>query len=81
MLHSYTKRSFEWAEIPPEIKRHAEMRFHGPIDDKLYATYGISPEVGAIAVVRPDGYVGLVSSLRDVSKVDEYLGRCLVKTS
>jgi phenol 2-monooxygenase (NADPH) len=81
VLHPYTERSFEWADIPPEIKRHAEMRFHGPIDDHLYATYGINPEVGAIAAVRPDGYVGLVSSLQDVSKVDEYLERCLVKVS
>lgn len=70
---------FEWADIPDSIKKYAEMRFHGPVDDHLYATYGVSPDEGAVAIVRPDGYVGAVTSLSAASLVDEYLGRCLVR--
>ncbi|KAH8203959.1 hypothetical protein TruAng_001901 [Truncatella angustata] len=79
VLHPFSERKFEWADIPTSIKKNAEMRFHGPVEETLYATYGVRPDVGAVAVIRPDGYVGMVSSLLGVSQVDEYLVRCLVK--
>ena len=39
-----------------------------------YETYGIDPVRGAIVVVRPDGYVGMVSPLEDVGELDSYFG-------
>ncbi|GAA5915782.1 uncharacterized protein JCM6883_001928 [Sporobolomyces salmoneus] len=41
-------------------------------DGKAYETYGISKEAGAIVVVRPDQYVGLIVSLKDFTLLDEY---------
>lgn len=79
VLHPFSERQFEWADIPKPIKEHAEMRFHGPVDMNLYRTYGIEADAGALAVVRPDGYVGAVLSLPNPGGVDEYLSRCLVK--
>jgi phenol 2-monooxygenase len=38
---------------------------------KAYATYGIEPS-GAVVIVRPDGYVGFVSSLDAIRDVDDY---------
>lgn len=39
---------------------------------KAYASYGIDPRVGAIVVVRPDGYVGIVIPFENVSELDAY---------
>ncbi|KAK7216371.1 hypothetical protein V2G26_004374 [Clonostachys chloroleuca] len=79
VLHPFPERSFEWVDIPGTVKKLAEMRFHGPIDDSLYPTYGVDPNEGALVVVRPDGYVGVISSLVDVAQVDSYLSKSLVK--
>jgi phenol 2-monooxygenase (NADPH) len=39
---------------------------------KAYSSYGIDPGAGAIAVVRPDGYIGAVAALENVSEIDTY---------
>lgn len=52
------------------------MRFHAPLDD-AYAAYGVQPSDGALAVIRPDGYVGIISALDDTDRIKEYLERCL----
>lgn len=44
----------------------------GRIGGGGFAAYGIDPNVGAVVVVRPDGYVGTVASLDHVEAVDEY---------
>ncbi|KAL6788886.1 putative phenol monooxygenase [Trichoderma sp. SZMC 28012] len=79
VLHPFSERKFEWGDIQPSIKKYAEMRFHGPADEGLYATYGVNDRVGAAAVIRPDGYVGIVTPLQGISQMEEYLIRCLVK--
>ncbi|KAI5306681.1 hypothetical protein KEM56_007664 [Ascosphaera pollenicola] len=78
VLHPELARPFDWHEISPSIKKHAEMRFHGPLDD-AYAAYGVEASNGALAVIRPDGYVGIVSALNDPIRIKEYLGRCIRK--
>jgi phenol 2-monooxygenase (NADPH) len=39
---------------------------------RAYSTYGIDPSTGAIVVVRPDGYIGMVAAFENVSEVNEY---------
>ena len=39
-----------------------------------YETYGIDPVRGAIVVVRPDGYVGMIAPYEKLGDVDEYFG-------
>lgn len=80
-VHPFQQRSFEWADLPACLFQTAEMKFHGPADDDIYKIYGISEDQGALIVVRPDGYIGCASALEDVTKIDEYLGRCLVARS
>ena len=54
------------------------MRFYsGCALDDVYAAYGVAEDEGAIAVVRPDGYVGVVAALDDVKAVEGYLGGVL----
>jgi phenol 2-monooxygenase len=45
--------------------------------ENAYKVYGIDPEKGAVAVVRPDGYIGIVGGLADTSRIDAYLKGCL----
>ncbi|GAA6033167.1 hypothetical protein JCM8097_002978 [Rhodosporidiobolus ruineniae] len=47
-------------------------------DGKAYEKYGISKEEGAIVVVRPDQYVGLVVSLEDTAALDAYFAQFLL---
>jgi hypothetical protein len=42
--------------------------------DDVYGIYGVDPSKGALAVVRPDGYVGILADLGDVQRIDNYLG-------
>ena len=44
-----------------------------------YAYYGIDEHAGAIVVVRPDGYVGMVAPLDRVDVVNEYFEGFLLR--
>jgi phenol 2-monooxygenase (NADPH) len=43
----------------------------GKLGGKLYETYGVCSE-GAVVVVRPDGYVGSVTGLDDITGFEQY---------
>ncbi|KAJ5620588.1 hypothetical protein N7510_004572 [Penicillium lagena] len=78
VLHPRLHRSFQWDDIPACVKQQAEMRFYdGLALDDAYRIYGVDPARGALAVIRPDGYVGVVARLDNVAKLDEYLKRCI----
>lgn len=78
ILHPQLHRSFEWNDVPMCVKQQAEMRFYdGSALDDAYSIYGVDPVQGALVVVRPDGYVGVVACLGDVQKVDRYLKQCI----
>lgn len=79
VLHPMKER-FEWTQIPSEVKKLAEMRTYGLAKkEDAYDIYGITKEEGAIAVVRPDGYVGVLCRLSAPEIAESYLGDCLVK--
>ncbi|KAF9892487.1 hypothetical protein FE257_001596 [Aspergillus nanangensis] len=78
VVHPRVEREFEWDDIPGCVKQHSEMRFYNGYDlEDAYGIYGVDPSKGALAVVRPDGYVGIVAQLGDVSRVEKYLERCM----
>ncbi|KAI5290563.1 hypothetical protein KEM54_001173 [Ascosphaera aggregata] len=76
VLHPQLPRTFHWHEINPIIKQRAEMTFHGPLDD-AYTIYGVSPKTGALPVIRPDGYIGVLATLDDTERVKSYIARCI----
>ncbi len=43
-----------------------------------YVKYGIDDHAGAIVVVRPDGYVGMVTRLDGVKELNRYFGSFLL---
>ncbi|RAH65327.1 putative phenol monooxygenase [Aspergillus aculeatinus CBS 121060] len=80
VIHPRLSRDFTWRDTPAELKQHSEMRFYSGYEmDDVYTIYGVDPAHGAVAVVRPDGYVGVVATLGDVARVDAFLEECLVR--
>lgn len=63
-----------WNDIPAEVKGFSEMSFYSGYElDDVYGAYGVSPDKGAVAIVRPDGYIGVVAALSDVGRTEHYL--------
>lgn len=78
VLHPLKPDSFMWKDIPQAVKEHAEMSFYNGTElQDAYGVYGVSHEKGVVAVVRPDGYIGVIAALGDMERVIQYLGRCL----
>ncbi|KAE8372307.1 FAD binding domain-containing protein [Aspergillus bertholletiae] len=68
VVHPRLDKAFTWRDVPLELKKYSEMRFHSGYDiDDVYKTYGVDPAQGALAVIRPDGYVGTIAGLNDVT--------------
>ena len=44
-----------------------------------YAKYGVDVHAGAIAVIRPDGYVGTIVPLERVDLLDAYFARFMLQ--
>ena len=78
VLHPLTQR-FEWTDLPACAKQTAEMRTYGISKrEDAYDVYGVSKASGIVATVRPDGYVGMLSSLSDAAtSVEAYFRGCL----
>lgn len=78
VLHPRLPRSFMWKDVPAALKRNSEMSFYSGCDlDDVYRIYGVDPDQGALAVIRPDGYVGTIAALGEVQRLQKYLERCL----
>jgi phenol 2-monooxygenase len=81
VIHPLRER-FEWTDLPKCTKEFAEMRTYGlSKKEDAYEIYGVAKDQGAVIVVRPDGYVGIISSLSSLDQVKGYLNNCLVSVS
>ncbi|KOS36742.1 hypothetical protein ACN38_g12495 [Penicillium nordicum] len=80
IIHPRLPRNFMWKDIPREAKEHSEMSFYSGYEmDDVYGIYGVNPTEGALAIVRPDGYIGVIAALNDVNRALGYLEK-LVRT-
>jgi len=78
ILHPLEKR-FEWTDVPPGLKTFAEMRTYGLAKkEDAYDILDVSKDEGLIAVIRPDGYVGMLSPLSGTKMVEAYFSGCLI---
>jgi hypothetical protein len=74
VIHPRLDRDFMWNDIPNEVKQYSEMSFYSGHElDDVYKAYGVDIAKGALAVVRPDGYVGIVVALEDAERVERFL--------
>lgn len=85
-IHSSPRTSVELYDLPQPSIFHPhnykrvyvdEPSYHRG-DGKAYETYGIDKEVGAIVVVRPDQYVGLIAGLEDFELLDDYFSSFMI---
>ncbi|RPB11815.1 hypothetical protein P167DRAFT_188824 [Morchella conica CCBAS932] len=67
--------SLEWTDFPACVRERSEWLVLGDHYGMVYKTWGVEESAGGVAVVRPDGYVGLVASALDaaVAEVGTYL--------
>ena len=78
ILHPLKKR-FEWSDLTPRVKMFAEMRTYGLAKkEDGFEVFGVSKDEGLIAVIRPDGYVGMLAALLDSKLVEDYFHGCLL---
>ncbi|RPA99875.1 hypothetical protein L873DRAFT_1682487 [Choiromyces venosus 120613-1] len=73
------RESLEWTDFPPCVREESEWLVFGDKFREVYAAWGVDEGVGALAAVRPDGYVGVVAGLSEVSVVENWLGGVLAK--
>ncbi|XHF96635.1 hypothetical protein AWENTII_000258 [Aspergillus wentii] len=74
VIHPRLQRDFTWRDLPRELKKYSEMSFYSGYDmDDVYKLYGVDVNQGALAVVRPDGYIGVIAALSDVKRIQDYL--------
>lgn len=77
IVHPLQKR-FEWTDVPPGLKTFAEMRTYGLAKkEDAYEIFDVSKDEGLIAVIRPDGYVGMLAPLSGSKMVEAYFTGCL----
>ncbi|KAF7332387.1 hypothetical protein MKEN_00120500 [Mycena kentingensis (nom. inval.)] len=70
--------NFNFLELPDALRPHwskvfcDEKNLRGTEGGEAYDAYGIDSAVGAIVVVRPDGYIGMVGPLSEPRMVEAY---------
>jgi phenol 2-monooxygenase len=65
-------RNIQWSAFPECVREEAEMAtFIG--SQFTYSLYGIDKQRGAVVLVRPDGYVSILSELEDLFQPDMFL--------
>ena len=78
VLHPLPSNTFVWTDLPSVVKAQAEMRFYNGTElEDAYKVYGVDPKKGAVTVVRPDGYIGVITELKDTDGILAYLKGCL----
>ena len=70
-----------WRMFPKSVRAEAEMTTYIDADKQVYEQWGVSETEGGLAVIRPDGVVGMRTTFADVKGVDGFLSKLLVKSS
>lgn len=74
-ISSESKTTILYNALPPLFRCHWTKVYvadaNGLEDNNVYSRYGVAAD-GAVVVVRPDGYVGMVTPLRKVEDLNSY---------
>ncbi|RAH64696.1 uncharacterized protein BO66DRAFT_335711, partial [Aspergillus aculeatinus CBS 121060] len=67
-----------WSDLPTSLKRHSEMRLYdGLAVQDAYELFEVDVHQGALIVLRPDGYIGMIASLERHGLLQDYFTSCL----
>ncbi|EJD48151.1 hypothetical protein AURDEDRAFT_183516 [Auricularia subglabra TFB-10046 SS5] len=79
------KEEVNFTDVPLALRNHwskvwtDDEQLAGGLGGKVYETYGISPSVGAIVVIRPDGYVSEIAPLNGGDYLAKYFSHFLTE--
>ncbi|KAI8996410.1 FAD binding domain-containing protein [Trametes punicea] len=86
-ISSAKKQDVNYTDLPRLFRQHwskvllDDTDMYARVGGGGYEAYGIEPQRGAIVVVRPDGYVGMVAPLERLKDVDAYFDSFMVARS
>ncbi|KAL8642702.1 MAG: hypothetical protein Q9228_000632 [Teloschistes exilis] len=72
LIHSSNHLEIELSKLPAPFSQWAT-RVYEDVDGIGHASHGVSERNGALALVRPDGIIGLVTSLQNPKGILDYL--------
>ncbi|KZF18993.1 hypothetical protein L228DRAFT_257285 [Xylona heveae TC161] len=72
LLHSSDHLSLSPDEFPPPFSTHWPMRVFRDAGGAGHKLLGVAESTGALVVVRPDGYIGLVTHMNGLEDVTTY---------
>lgn len=79
LLHTSPHLEVDLGVLPQPFSDKWSSRVYEDVDGKGHATHGVSEEDGALVLVRPDGYVSLVTTLDRPKEVVDFLESFLTK--
>ena len=77
LIHTSPHLETAIEELPPPFPEW-QATIYEDADHRAHSELGIDVTMGAMAVVRPDGYIGLVTRLDGVERVRDYFGSVLI---
>lgn len=79
LVHTLPHLDHDHRDFPAAFVSTWASRIYEDVGGKGHAIFGVDPEAGALALVRPDGYVGLVTALEALEDVVAFLGDILIE--
>ena len=76
LVHTMSHFGVSISDLPQPFPQYPDSIFED-VEGKCHRIVGVSPQLGAICCVRPDGYLGMVSNLDDSAGLKEYLKSAL----
>lgn len=78
LIHTSPHRKVSIRELPKPFPEW-QATIYEDVDHKAHSELGVDADSGALVVVRPDGYVGLVTGLGGGERIGEYFEKFLVE--
>ncbi|EGX91504.1 FAD binding domain protein [Cordyceps militaris CM01] len=78
LVHSEDHLAVQLDELPAPFSTKWLMRIYADVDGAAHSQLGVMDDVGALVVVRPDGYVGMVAELTGLQSVTEYFSKFMI---
>uniref|UniRef100_A0A093UWV5 Phenol 2-monooxygenase n=1 Tax=Talaromyces marneffei PM1 TaxID=1077442 RepID=A0A093UWV5_TALMA len=76
LFHTDDKYQINLDDLPAPLNSW-KYRIYSDKDSSVHASLGVDPEVGAMALVRPDGFISLVTGLNEGDKITTFLSKYL----
>ena len=79
LIHTENHYDIDLATLPAPFPDW-QYRVYTDKEGKEHKDHGVEPSVGAMALVRPDGYISLVTGLDGGSAITKFMDRFMIAT-